>query len=100
MRTTGRRIGALIIFGLIVVATILPFGLFLYGLRAITASLASLTATLEPVVGSAAAFLIIGERLAAPQVLGGLAIAVAVVLIQVADLVATRTAELLPPAPD
>lgn len=89
------------LFGfIVVVATILPFGLFLYGLRAITASLASLTATLEPVVGSAAAFLILGELLAPPRILGGLAIAVAVMLIQVADLVATRTAELLPPAPD
>jgi drug/metabolite transporter (DMT)-like permease len=88
-------------FGFIIVfATILPFGLFLFGLRAITASLASLTATLEPVVGSAVAVLALGERLAAAQVLGGLAIASAVALIQIADLLAVRTAQLLPPAPD
>ncbi len=88
-------------FGFIIVfATILPFGLFLFGLRVITASLASLTATLEPVVGSAVAVLVLGERLATPQILGGLAIASAVVLIQIADLLAVRTEQLLPPAPD
>jgi len=88
-------------FGFIVVfATILPFGLFLYGLRHITASLASLTATLEPVVGSAAAMLILGEWLGPVQITGGLAIVAAVVLIQASDLVSARRAELLPPAPD
>jgi drug/metabolite transporter (DMT)-like permease len=81
-------------------ATILPFGLFLYGLKTISASLASLTATLEPVVGSAAAVFVLGEQLAIPQILGGLAIAGAVVLIQVADLLPARTEKLLPPAPD
>ncbi len=88
-------------FGFIVVfATILPFGLFLYGLRHITASLASLTATLEPVVGSAAAMLILHERLGPAQITGGLAIVAAVVLIQVSDLLTARREELLPPAPD
>lgn len=88
-------------FGFIIVfATILPFGLFLYGLQTISASLASLTATLEPVVGSAAAVLVLGEQLALPQILGGLAIAGAVVLIQIADLLPARTEKLLPPAPD
>lgn len=83
---------------IIVFATILPFGLFLYGLRWISSSTASLTATLEPVVGSAAAFLILGEVLDAPQITGALAIAAAVVLIQVADLRAPEAG--VPPAPD
>lgn len=84
---------------IIVFATILPFGLFLSGLRWISSSMASLTATLEPVVGSAAAFLILGEVLGPPQIAGGLAIATAVVMIQIADL---RTAPdvAVPPAPD
>lgn len=89
------------LFGFIVIfATILPFGLFLYGLRHITSSLASLTATLEPVVGSAAALMILRETLGTAQVAGGLAIVAAVVLSQASDLVAARRAELLPPAPD
>ncbi|TMJ00530.1 MAG: EamA family transporter [Bacillati bacterium ANGP1] len=79
------------LFGFIVVfATILPFGLFLYGLRHITSSLASLTATLEPVVGSTAAMLMLHEVLGAVQITGGLAIVAAVVLIQVSDLFAAR----------
>ena len=81
-------------------ATILPFGLFLYGLRHITPSLASLTATLEPVVGSAAAMALLHERLGAVQITGGLAIVAAVSLIQTTDLSAARREELLPPAPD
>jgi drug/metabolite transporter (DMT)-like permease len=81
-------------------ATILPFGLFLYGLRTISASLASLTATLEPVVGSAVAVLVLGEQLMLPQILGGLAIAGAVALIEAADLLLARPEKLLPPAPD
>ena len=89
------------LFGFIVVfATILPFGLFLYGLRHITSSLASLTATLEPVVGSAAAMLMLHEVLGVIQITGGLAIVAAVVLIQVSDLFAARREALLPPAPD
>ncbi len=86
------------LFGFIVVfATILPFGLFLYGLRHITASLASLTATLEPVVGSTAAFLILRESMAPVQIAGGLAIVAAVAIIQGADLTTARRTELMPP---
>jgi len=85
---------------IVVFATILPFGLFLTGLRWISSSMASLTATFEPVVGSAAAFLLLGERLAAPQVLGGAAIAAAVVMIQVADGRAAGGEGGVPPAPD
>ena len=73
--------------------------MFLYGLRHITSSLASLTATLEPVVGSAAAMLMLHEVLGVIQITGGLAIVAAVVLIQVSDLFAARRV-VLPPAPD
>src|SRR3989442_299170 len=84
----------------VVVATSLPFGLFLYGLRHITSRLASLAATLEPVVGSAAAMLMLHEVRGVIQITGGLAIVAAVVLIQVSDLFAARREALLPPAPD
>lgn len=87
---------------IVVFATILPFGLFLRGLRTISPSVASLTATLEPVVGGTAAFLILGEALAGPQIAGGLAIAGAVALIQVADIrsAGEQATAGLPPAPD
>lgn len=85
---------------IVVFATILPFWLFLRGLRAISSSMASLTATLEPVVGGAAAFLILGETLSGAQIAGGLAIAAAVALIQVADVRAAVGLDRgLPPAP-
>lgn len=85
---------------IIVFATVLPFGLFLYGLRSISSSMASLTATLEPVVGSIAAFVILGEVLAAQQIGGALAIAAAIAVIQVTDIRSARTEPLIPPAPD
>ena len=89
------------LFGFIIVfATILPFWLFLAGLRTISSSAASLTATFEPVVGSAAAFLILGERLSSGQIVGGLAIAAAVMLIQIADVRTAGTEAVMPPAPD
>lgn len=85
---------------IIVFGTILPFGSFLYGLRTISPSGASLTATVEPVVGSAAAFLLLNELLTVTQIAGGLTIATAVALIQVADMVASKRATLVPSAPE
>jgi drug/metabolite transporter (DMT)-like permease len=70
---------------IIVFGTVLPFGSFLYGLRTISPSRASLTATLEPVIGSAAAFLFLDELLGVTQIAGGLTIAAAVAMIQVSD---------------
>ena len=97
----GYTVEEWLLFAYIVVfATILPFGLFLRGLRTISSSMASLTATLEPVVGGTAAFLILGEVLAGSQIAGGFAIAAAVVLIQVADIRAAKVEVPLPPAPN
>jgi len=79
------------LFGFIIVfGTILPFGSFLYGLRTISPSGASLTATLEPVVGSAAAFLFLNEVLGSTQITGAAVIAGGVALIQVSDLVSAK----------
>ena len=73
---TGAEVG---LFAFIILfATILPFGLFLYGLRMISPSLASLTATLEPVVASVAAFLLLNKALGSTQIAGAGAIAVGV----------------------
>ncbi|MBI2122854.1 MAG: EamA family transporter [Armatimonadetes bacterium] len=85
---------------IIIFATILPFGLFLHGLRTISPSLASLTATLEPVVASAAAFLLLNEALGSAQIAGGAAIVAGVALIPVSDLLTARGETLMPPAPD
>ncbi len=60
-------------------ATVLPFGLFLYGLRVIPPARAGLLATVEPVVAAAAAYLALGEHLTTVQALGGILILAAVV---------------------
>lgn len=51
---------ALVAF-IVVFATVLPFALFLYGLRFIDSRTASLTATVEPVVAAVAAAVILAE---------------------------------------
>lgn len=65
-----------------VFATIVPFGLFLIGLRSIQPTQATITGMLEPVVAGVAAFLALGEALSAAQVMGGALIVTAVCLLQ------------------
>jgi drug/metabolite transporter (DMT)-like permease len=64
-------------------ATIIPFGLFAVGLGRVGPTIGSMTAMLEPVIASAAAFLLLGEAMAPLQILGGALILAAVVLLQV-----------------
>ncbi|MDQ7799811.1 MAG: EamA family transporter [Armatimonadota bacterium] len=63
---------------LAVLATVLPFGLFLYGLRAVAPARASLLATWEPVVAALSAHLLLQERLTALQAAGATFILAAV----------------------
>jgi drug/metabolite transporter (DMT)-like permease len=55
---------------IVVVATLVPFALFLSGLRHVPASVAGLTAMVEPVAGTAAAYLILGDVLSLGQIAG------------------------------
>lgn len=59
-------------------ATALPFTLYFAGLRYLAATRTALIATLEPVVGAVTAWLFIGERLAAGQLIGALLVIVGV----------------------
>lgn len=59
-------IGVVTVFG-----TLVPFGLYLAGLRRIGPAHASVTSTLEPVLSGAAAFLVLGESLGPVQLAGG-----------------------------
>jgi drug/metabolite transporter (DMT)-like permease len=68
-----------------VFGTLLPFALYLAALRRISAAHASVTCTLEPVVAGLAAFAVLGETLAWPQLAGG-----ALVLVGIAILHARR----------
>ncbi len=63
---------------LALLATIVPFGLFLWGLRQVAPTPAALTGMLEPVVGALAAWFALGETLWWPQVSGGIMILTAV----------------------
>ncbi len=73
---------------IVVFATLLPFGLFLGGLRFIDSRTASLTATLEPVVAAVAAALLLGETLTGRGIAGA-----ALILASIASL------QLFPPRP-
>lgn len=67
---------------LAVLATIVPFGLYLTGLQRITPTQAAITGMLEPVVGGLTAYLLLGEVLTPIQLLGGALIVAAVVYLQ------------------
>ncbi len=95
----GRGYGAAewaLMASIVVCATVVPFGLFLHGLRSVSGTVASLTATVEPVVGSAAAAVILGDTLGGVQAAGALAILAGVILVQVPDLPARRAAPAAP----
>lgn len=65
---------ALLVLGVIVVATVIPYLFTIAAVRLIPATRVGLTATSEPVIGAVAAWLLIGESLALPQLLGGIVV--------------------------
>ncbi|NOT58875.1 MAG: DMT family transporter [Acidobacteria bacterium] len=65
-----------------VTGTVLPFVLYLAGLRHLEASRAGVTATTEPVFAAALAWALLGERMLPWQIAGGLAVLGGVLLIQ------------------
>ncbi len=64
---------------LAVLATVLPFGLFLYGLRTTSPATAGLLATTEPLVAAVTAHVALRESFSLQQALGGALILAAVV---------------------
>ncbi len=77
--TQPYTLGQWLRFGhLAVLATVVPFGLFLYGLRKVRPERAGIMAGVEPVVAALAAHAALGEQLTAQQVAGGGLIFVAV----------------------
>jgi drug/metabolite transporter (DMT)-like permease len=69
---------------MIVLGTILPFGLVVGALRHISATRAGIVAMLEPVVAIAVAWLWLAQSLGAAQLLGGLVVLSAITLAQTA----------------
>lgn len=70
------------IAAVVVVATVVPFALTLAAVRLIPAARVGLTATFEPVVAAAAAWLALGETLELPQIVGGVVVLVAIGIAQ------------------
>ena len=63
-------------------ATLIPFGLFFKGIERIRAARASITGTWEPVMSCITAYFFLGEVLDPLQMLGGLGVIAAVILLQ------------------
>ena len=68
--------------GVLVVATVIPFGLTLAAVKLIPAARVGLTATIEPVVAALVAWLVLGEHLAPAQIAGGAVVVVAILIAQ------------------
>jgi len=64
-------------------STLLPFGFYFKGIERIRATRASITATWEPVVASFVAYIALGEVLYPLQILGGIGVIAAVILLQI-----------------
>jgi drug/metabolite transporter (DMT)-like permease len=65
-------------------STLIPFGLYFKGIEYMRATRASIIATWEPVIASITAYIILGEVLFPLQILGGIGVIAAVVLLQMA----------------
>ncbi len=64
-------------------STLIPFGFYFKGVERVRATRASITATWEPVVAGFAAYMVLGEVLYPLQMLGGIGVIVAIVLLQI-----------------
>ena len=62
--------------------TAVPFGLYFVGINYIRSTRASITATLEPISAGLIAYLFLGETLETLQVLGGILVITAIVILQ------------------
>jgi len=65
-------------------STLIPFGLYFKGIERVRATRASITATWEPVVAGVTAYIVLGEVLLPLQILGGIGVIAAIVLLQMA----------------
>ena len=64
------------------VGTVIPFGLFINGLKHLPPTQASILAMLEPVIATVAAYLMLGETLLPMQILGGALVLMGVTMVE------------------
>lgn len=65
-----------------VMATLIPFLLYLWGVERVRAERAAIAATLEPVLGAVVAWMLLAQSLGLAQIAGGVLVIGAVILIQ------------------
>jgi drug/metabolite transporter (DMT)-like permease len=75
----------LAVIGVGLVGTLLPFFLAVAAVRVVSAATAGIAATFEPVFAATFAWLLLGERLEAAQLAGGLLVVAGVILAQLAQ---------------
>ena len=63
--------------------TLIPFGLYLKGIDRIRATRASITSAWEIIAGALSAYVVLGEMLYPLQMMGGLAVIAAIILLQI-----------------
>lgn len=74
----------LIFLYIAIFATLVPFGLFFKGIERIRVTRASIVSTWEPVMAGLSAYFFLGEVLEPFQILGGIGVIAAVILLQMA----------------
>lgn len=68
---------------LVIVSTVMGFGLYTSGLRHLSASSASIVATMEPVIATGFAFALLGEVIEPVQMVGGIIVIISVLILAV-----------------
>ena len=71
------------IFYIAVVGTVLPFGAYYEGINLIRSTRASITSTLEPIMAGVFSFIFLNEIMAPLQLLGGVLVIAAIILLQI-----------------
>jgi drug/metabolite transporter (DMT)-like permease len=72
----------LILLYVVIIGTILPFGLYFMGVNYIRSTKTIITATLEPISAAVMAFFLLGEVFEGLQIIGGISVIAAIVLLQ------------------
>jgi drug/metabolite transporter (DMT)-like permease len=67
---------------IVIIGTIIPFGLYFVGVNHIRSTRTTITATLEPISAAFMAFYVLGEVLQPFQIVGGMSVISAIVLLQ------------------
>jgi drug/metabolite transporter (DMT)-like permease len=70
-------------FTIAIFQTLIPFGLYLNGIDRIRATRASITSAWEIISGALSAYVVLGEMLHPLQIMGGVAVIVAIILLQI-----------------